>query len=65
MICRTPKIALCRECKGTGILETETPQRFPTPCPQCNGSGRVLVSCKMAVDIKPYIPKPQKETDNK
>lgn len=33
---------------------------FPTlveelkDCPQCEGSGRVRVSCKMELDIKPY-----------
>ena len=25
-----------------------------TFCPQCGGSGRVLVSCKMELDIRPY-----------
>lgn len=41
------KIALCRECHGTGkILERR--------CPNCEGSGRVLVSCKMTLDIRPY-----------
>lgn len=26
-------------------------------CPQCGGSGRVIVSAKMELDIQPYNPK--------
>ena len=54
-----PKDALCRMCKGTGIVATEAPQRYPEPCPQCEGSGRVTVSCEMTLDIRPYRPKPK------
>lgn len=32
-IARPPKVALCRMCKGTGIVATEAPQRYPEPCP--------------------------------
>lgn len=58
-ITRPPKVALCRMCKGTGIVGTRVPQRIPEPCPQCEGSGRVTVSCEMTLDIRPYRPKPK------
>lgn len=58
-ITRPPKVALCQMCKGTGIVATEAPQRYPEPCPQCEGSGRVTVSCEMTLDIRPYRPKPK------
>lgn len=58
-ITRSPKIALCRMCKGTGILAAEAPERHPYRCPQCEGSGRVTVSCEMTLDIRPYRPKPK------
>lgn len=45
------KIALCRECHGTGILPTPGVSR---ECPNCEGSGRVIVSCQMTLDIRPY-----------
>ncbi len=66
-ISRPPKVALCRICKGTGQIsepqqEGRGPQRAPRliPCPQCEGSGRVTVSCEMALDIRPYKPKTSK-----
>lgn len=58
-ITRPPKIALCRMCKGTGILAAEAPERHPYRCPQCEGNGRVTVSCEMTLDIRPYRPKPK------
>lgn len=56
------RVALCRRCQGTGRIYTTAGHRptFPTlveelkDCPQCEGSGRVRVSCKMELDIKPY-----------
>lgn len=56
-IIRPPKVALCRMCKGRGIVPTEAPKRYPEPCPQCEGSGRVMVSCEMTLDLRPYRPK--------
>lgn len=61
-VSRPPKVALCRVCKGTGIVAAEAPQCYPDPCPQCEGSGRVTVSCEMTLDIRPYRTKPQKPT---
>lgn len=45
------KIALCRECKGTGKL---TGAGVQACCPNCCGSGRVYVSCEMKLYIRPY-----------
>lgn len=59
-ITRPPKVALCRMCRGTGIVGIRIPQRIPEPCPQCEGSGRVTVSCEMVLDIRPYKPGPHK-----
>ncbi|MBD5315913.1 MAG: molecular chaperone DnaJ [Bacteroides sp.] len=55
---RPPKVALCRICKGTGRVAGDEGE-FHT-CLQCEGSGRVTVSCQMTLDIRPYKPKPLK-----
>lgn len=55
---RPPRVAVCKECHGTGIQQTEAPQRHPARCPQCEGSGRVTVSSVTTLDIQPYRPKP-------
>lgn len=49
------RVALCRRCHGSGI-EARHPLDLVEGkvCPQCGGSGRVIVSCKMELDIKPY-----------
>ena len=57
---RPPKVALCRICKGTGIVAGDEDGESHT-CLQCEGSGRVTVSCQMTLDIRPYKPKPQKQ----
>lgn len=53
------KVALCRVCHGTGRIKTGNYSTIPTygVCPQCEGSGRVTVSAKMTLDIRPYKPK--------
>lgn len=48
------KIALCRECHGTGKVKSGRILKTSVSCPQCDGSGRVFVSCKMTLDIRPY-----------
>lgn len=48
---KAAKVALCRECLGTGKVKKDGET---TTCPNCEGSGRVLVSCKMTLDIRPY-----------
>ncbi len=55
-IIRPAKVSLCRLCKGTGMVPAGAPQRVPERCPQCEGSGRVIVSCEMTIDIRPYRP---------
>lgn len=48
-IIKPPKIALCRRCGGTGRVGEDQ-------CRQCYGWGRVTVSCRMTVDIRPFKP---------
>lgn len=60
-ITRPPKVALCRVCKGTGTTWTEYSSfNVPKVCPQCEGSGRVIVSCEMTLDIRAYKPRTTK-----
>lgn len=60
---KTPKVALCRACHGTGVIQRTRIFRkkkvniTEESCPQCGGSGRVIVSAKMELDIQPYNPK--------
>ena len=61
-VTKPEKVALCRECHGTGkvtklgfIPEQSPPTRsLSRKCPNCDGSGRVLVSCEMKLHIRPY-----------
>lgn len=50
------KVALCRGCDGTGYQQV--PQSdgslHRVCCSLCEGSGRVWVSCKLLLDIRPY-----------
>lgn len=46
------KVALCRVCKGTGLLKDH--QKRTCQCAQCEGSGRVWVSLKGELTIEPY-----------
>lgn len=65
---KSPKVALCHACYGTGKVKkvVEYPSRIfgkkrsetvEEVCRQCEGSGRVTVSAKMTLDIRPYKPK--------
>lgn len=65
---KTPKVALCRACHGMGVVQKtiESPSRLfgrkkaettEVVCTQCGGSGRVTVSARMILDIRPYKPK--------
>lgn len=56
-----PVIELCRDCKGEGIKHVFPPwdklnQTEPEviPCPLCEGNGRVIVSKKTVITIKPF-----------
>ncbi|QFQ11556.1 molecular chaperone DnaJ [Pseudoprevotella muciniphila] len=50
-ITKPEKVALCRECHGRG---TVSKLGFSRLCPNCEGSGRVLVSCEMTLHVRPY-----------
>ncbi len=71
-VTKSPKIALCRACHGTGTVHERvehSTRRFgrkktetvETTCPLCGGSGRVTVSANIELDIRPYNPKIQEE----
>ena len=61
------KICLCKKCKGAGEItffaEKDYQERYPLKkkCPQCNGTGRVVVSGKRVLNVVPY--EPGKPTD--
>lgn len=50
-VTKPEKVALCRECHGTGKVSK---LGFSKRCPNCEGSGRVLVSCEMTLHLRPY-----------
>lgn len=50
-VIKPEKIALCRSCHGRGTVPNGG---ISLKCPNCAGSGRVLVSCEMLVHIRPY-----------
>ena len=50
-VTKPEKVSLCRECHGTGRV---TKLGISRKCPNCDGSGRVLVSCVMTLEIRPY-----------
>ena len=48
---KSPKVAVCLSCGGIGhILGKDGRQQV---CPQCEGSGRCVVSCEMLLNIEP------------
>ncbi len=49
-----PKVSLCRECGGTGEVTTGKFIKRRELCPQCEGSGRVIVESCGWIDVKPY-----------
>ena len=51
-VTKPEKVALCRECHGTGRVPG--PDYEDVRCEQCEGSGRVRVSCEMKLHIRPY-----------
>ncbi len=50
------KVAICRGCGGTGYRQVPQPDGSldRVRCSHCEGSGRVWVSCKLQLDIRPY-----------
>ena len=51
-VTKPEKVALCRECHGTGRVPG--PDYEDVRCEQCEGSGRVRVSGEMKLHIRPY-----------
>lgn len=52
-ISKPPRVSICSSCRGTGKMVDYIHDAQMT-CPQCCGSGRVVVSCEMVVDVRPY-----------
>lgn len=51
---KAPRVVVCRRCGGNGhVLCTNGKKDI---CPQCEGSGRCVVSCEMDVTIEPFKP---------
>ena len=47
------KIEICRNCLGTGMVETVLP--FSTKrCPVCEGSGRVDKTTEITITVEPH-----------
>lgn len=44
-----PHIVACKVCEGKGTKDGAT-------CPQCKGSGRVIVSCEVTTYVSAYVP---------
>lgn len=44
-----PHIVACKVCEGKGMRDDEL-------CPQCKGSGRVVVSCEVTTYVSAYMP---------
>ncbi len=57
-VSKGPRVALCRECGGSGVVISGRFIRKEEICPQCEGSGRVIVSSKTTLDIRPYKEQP-------
>ena len=55
-VTKAPKVALCHKGVGTGFYrQILTDGTFSAErCPQCEGSGRVMVSAVIEYDIRPY-----------
>ena len=50
---KPPKVSLCRKCGGSGVISSG---ESTVCCPQCVGSGRVIVSGVMVMVVRPYRP---------
>lgn len=46
-------VAVCQKCRGTGkvygLIRSKAKE-----CPQCEGSGRVVVTSRTELEIEPY-----------
>lgn len=46
--------ALCKDCMGSGYLETTDDKYLLRICPTCEGSGKVKKTTEGTVTIEPY-----------
>ena len=46
-------VAVCQKCRGTGKVYGIIRNKGKG-CPQCEGSGRVIVTSRTELDIVPY-----------
>ena len=55
-VIKPTKVAICRGCGGTGYRQVphSDGSLHRVRCSHCEGSGRVWVSCKLLLDIRPY-----------
>ena len=53
-----PHIVACKICEGKGIKGGDV-------CPQCKGSGRVIVSCEVTTYISAYVPEENQTEETK
>lgn len=60
-ITRGVRVAVCRECGGSGAESDSEGKK--TRCRQCQGSGRVTVSSVTMLDIRPYHPRETNEIE--
>jgi hypothetical protein len=54
-----PKITLCTTCRGSGVyrhLDEFEREEISEVCPDCQGSGRVVVSGVIEFTVQPYVP---------
>lgn len=49
-----PHVVVCKVCEGTGMKDGCT-------CPQCDGSGRVIVTCEVKTYVTAYVPENNKK----
>lgn len=49
-----PHVVVCKVCEGTGMKDDRT-------CPQCDGSGRVIVTCEVTTYVTAYVPENNKK----
>lgn len=45
-------VCVCRRCGGTG--RTDAGNGRTAACPQCNGSGRVVIESDITTYVSPY-----------
>ena len=49
-----PRIEICRNCHGAGGTDERSLFRSKGLCPVCNGTGRVLKTITIFIELRPY-----------